>query len=76
MTAKQKRNKPMKCSICSGEADYATNLREFLEEEYGYTEEEAKLIQEGKSKGVLEARYAKDEARQQEILDEYLKGEE
>ena len=54
-------------------ADYAINLREFLEEEYGYTEEEAKLIQEGKSKGVLEARYAKDEARQQEILDEYLK---
>ena len=40
-------------------ADYAIALRDFLKEEYGYTEEEAELIQEGKSKEVLEARYDK-----------------
>ena len=58
-------------------AGHAVNLGEFLREEYSYTKEEVKLIQEGKSKEVIEARDAKNEARQREILDEfYLKGEE
>ena len=38
-------------------ADRAINLREFLREEYGYTEKEVKLIQKGKSKEVLETKY-------------------